>query len=228
MWLERDVDAQMARTRGRPLPAGRLAPSAALAFGALLVVAAIPLLLAVNLATAVLGSLALVLYVGAYTPLKRRTDLALLVGAIPGALPPLMGWVSASRAIDGRAMLLAGLLFSWQLVHVSAIAIVREADYRRAGLLVISVRRGRSFARRAVQAGVPLLVATSLALVPAGLAGVGYAVLATVAGCVLSWAVVAGDGDARWAWRAFLASNLYLVVLLVGLVADRACRPVLP
>jgi protoheme IX farnesyltransferase len=222
MWLERDVDARMRRTRDRPLPAGRMTPAAALSFGVLLAVVATPLLLVANLATCLLGLAALAVYVGAYTPLKRRTDLAILVGAVPGALPPLMGWTLASGSIQRGGLLLFALLFAWQLVHVAAIAIAREAEYRRAGVLVVSVKRGRSVARRVVRACTPLLVATSLMPVLLGACGAVYAVVAAGAGVAMLWLALGRDGGPRWARRTFLASNAYLVVLVVALVVDRA------
>ncbi|MBV9947316.1 MAG: protoheme IX farnesyltransferase, partial [Myxococcales bacterium] len=99
MWWERDVDAHMTRTRNRPLPAGRMAPEVALSFGLALALVSAPMLFAVNLTTGLLGLLALVSYVALYTPLKRVTHLALLVGAVPGAMPPLLGWSTATGGI---------------------------------------------------------------------------------------------------------------------------------
>src|SRR5580692_10692883 len=140
MWWERDTDGLMARTRNRPLPAGRLPPDVALVYGLALGASSIPMLMAVNALTAALGVLALATYVLAYTPLKRHTSLALLVGAIPGAMPPLMGWTSATGSLVAASaprmggLLLFLLLFVWQLPHFIAIALFRAEDYARAGL----------------------------------------------------------------------------------------------
>jgi protoheme IX farnesyltransferase len=227
MWLERDVDARMARTCGRPLPSGRLAPKVALAFGVVLGMLATPLLAAAGATTALLGLTALALYVAAYTPMKRRTDLALPVGAIPGAIPPLMGWSAAARAMEWRALTLFALLFAWQLVHVASISIARESEYRQAGLLVVSVRRGRDVARSTVRLAAPLLLAVSLLLLPAGLGGAVYSVTATAAGGVLLVASLRGDGS-PWARRVFILSNVYLALLLLALAVDRAAHVGLP
>lgn len=151
MWVERDVDGRMARTRRRPLPAGRIVPGAAVAFGCALAALALPLLKHSNALTALLGLVALGIYVGAYTPLKRVTDLALWVGALPGAIPPLMGRTSVTGKIDAGGLLLFGLLFFWQLLHFAAISLVREREYRDAGFVVLSVARGAWPRRRAAR-----------------------------------------------------------------------------
>jgi protoheme IX farnesyltransferase len=220
MWLERDVDALMARTRDRPLPSGRLAPRTALAFGAGLALVATLLLAASCTVTVLLGLAALALYVGAYTPLKRRTDLALLVGAVPGALPPLMGWSAAAGAIEWRGALLFALVFAWQLVHVAAIAIARHSEYLAASMPVVSVKRGPTVATRTVRAAAPLVVAVSLVLLPVGLGGSVYAAAAVAAGGALLGCSLLGKGG-RWARRVFIVSNVYLAVLLLALVVDR-------
>src|SRR6516225_11424253 len=113
MWWERDVDAHMARTRNRPLPAGRLSPDSALAFGLALAVVSGPMLFVVNAATGLLGLIALVSYVAVYTPLKRHTHWALLVGAVPGAIPPLLGWSTVTGSIGMGGLVLFGVLFLW-------------------------------------------------------------------------------------------------------------------
>jgi protoheme IX farnesyltransferase len=133
MWWEREVDGLMSRTRGRPLPAGRMSPDLALAFGLALGVVSVPMLFLVNVATGLLGLVSLVSYVAVYTPLKRHTHLALLVGAVPGAMPPLMGWTTVTGAIGLGGALLFAVLFLWQLPHFAAISIFRKDDYARAG-----------------------------------------------------------------------------------------------
>ena len=142
MWWERDVDALMRRTRNRPLPAGRMSPDVAIIFGLALALIAAPMLFLVNAMTGVLGLVALVTYVLVYTPLKRHTHLALLVGAVPGAMPPLLGWTTATGSIGLGGLLLFGVCFLWQLPHFAAITIFRAEDYARAGLQVVSVQLG--------------------------------------------------------------------------------------
>ncbi|HEY3820922.1 MAG TPA: heme o synthase [Polyangiaceae bacterium] len=227
MWWERDVDAHMARTRNRPLPAGRLSPDVALAFGLALAVVSAPMLFLVNVTTGLLGLVALLSYVTVYTPLKPHTHFALLVGAVPGAMPPLMGWTTATGSIGLGGALLFALLFLWQVPHFAAITIFRAQDYARAGLMVVSVQRGEHGARRTIAVWTVLLVGVSLLFVPLGLAGKTYLGVATVLGTgalALAFRGIRGgprfDGP-RWAKRVFAYSIPYLCVLLVALLLDR-------
>jgi protoheme IX farnesyltransferase len=226
MWWEVDTDSRMARTRNRPLPAGRLSPDTALAFGLALAAVAVPMLFLVNLATGLLGLVALVSYVAVYTPLKRHTSLALLVGAVPGAMPPLMGWSTATGGVGLGGLLLFAVLFLWQLPHFAAISIFRAEDYARAGLQVVSVQHGEVGARRSIALYTPLLVAASLLFVPFGLAGRTYAVTAAVLGAgFLGLALRGVVGPAtfdvrRWAKLVFALSIPYLTVLVASLVAS--------
>jgi protoheme IX farnesyltransferase len=227
MWWERDVDALMTRTRNRPLPAGRMSPDVALAFGLALGVLGAPMLFLVNVATGLLGLVALVGYVAVYTPLKRHSHLALLVGAVPGAIPPLLGWTTMTGTIGLGGMLLFGVLFLWQIPHFAAIATFRMEDYARAGLQVVSVQHGERAARHTVALYTVLVVANSLLFVPFGLAGQAYLMTATVLGAgFLAFALrglVAGPRfeARRWARGVFAFSIPYLTVLLVALLADR-------
>ncbi len=226
MWWEVDVDARMVRTRDRPLPAGRLSPDAALAFGLALAAISVPMLFVVNAATGLLRLVALVTYVTVYTPLKRHTSMALLVGAVPGAMPPLMGWSTATGGVGLGGLLLFAVLFLWQLPHFAAISIFRADDYARAGLQVVSVQHGEAGARRSIAVYSVLLVAASLLFVPLGLAGRGYALVAAVLGAGFLAVALRGvlpgaarlDG-ARWAKLVFALSIPYLTVLVVSLVA---------
>jgi protoheme IX farnesyltransferase len=223
-WYERDTDALMLRTRQRPIPAGRLDPwsgfAAALALGAF----SIPLLaLAINPLTALLGLIAHASYVWAYTPLKRVTPLALEVGAIPGAIPPLMGWTAGTGALGVPGWFLFGILFFWQLPHFLAIAIYLEEDYRRGGLDVLTVRRGALAASRRVAIYTAALVAVSLLAQPLGIAGVSYTVAATVFGAgFLAFAVrgLSGTIGGAWARRTMLYSIVWLTAVLAALVID--------
>jgi protoheme IX farnesyltransferase len=227
MWWERDVDGLMERTRSRPLPAGRLSADLALAFGLALGAISVPMLFLVNAATGLLGLVSLVSYVAVYTPLKRHTHLALLVGAVPGAMPPLMGWTTANGSIGLGGVLLFAVLFLWQLPHFSAISIFRESEYARAGLQVVSVQKGERFARVMIAVWTVLLVAASLAFTPAGLAGRVYGWIAMALGAgFLALAVRGLRGGARldvkrWAKGVFAYSIPYLCVLLVALLLDR-------
>src|SRR5271154_3345702 len=137
-YLEREFDAQMRRTARRPLAAGRLTPSAVLAFGtALAITGSIYLAIAVNLLASALATLTLLTYLFLYTPLKRKTPLCVLVGAFPGAMPPLIGWAAASGRLNIEAGILYGMLFLWQFPHFMAIAWMYREDYDRAGYLVL-------------------------------------------------------------------------------------------
>jgi protoheme IX farnesyltransferase len=137
-YLERHFDAQMRRTARRPAAAGRLTPSAVLAFGtALAITGGIYLATAVNLLTSALATVTLLTYLFVYTPLKRKTPLCVLVGAFPGAMPPLIGWAAASGRLNIEAGILYAMLFLWQFPHFMAIAWMYREDYDRAGYLVL-------------------------------------------------------------------------------------------
>lgn len=228
MWWERDSDALMARTRDRPLPSGRMSPDVALAFGLLLGAVSAPMLFAINSVTGTLALVSLVAYVAVYTPLKRRTYLALPVGAIPGAMPPLLGWTSATASIDVGGAALFVLLFLWQMAHFAALSIFLEADYRSAGARVVSVQRGDRFARRAVVAAVVLVVASSFALVRFGLGGggvsIGVACVAGAAFVVLALHGLRPGATTRWARLVFHSSNAYLTILIAALLVERTMR----
>lgn len=138
MVMERDVDAKMRRTRNRPIPAGRVSVGGALAFGALLSAAGVGVLAAgANPAAAALGAATIAVYLFAYTPLKRLSSLAIPVGAVSGALPPLIGWAGATGGLSAGAGLLFAVLFLWQLPHFLSIAWLYREDYERAGLPVL-------------------------------------------------------------------------------------------
>lgn len=166
--LERDSDARMLRTRHRPLPAGRMEVSAALGFGLVLtVLGTLYLAVAVNVLTAVVGAATLALYVLVYTPMKRRSSLCTIVGAVPGALPPVMGWTAATGTLNAEAWVLFAILFFWQLPHFLAIAWNYREDYARGLQPMLSVEdpHGGSTARQIVlycMALLPVSLAPSL------------------------------------------------------------------
>ncbi|MBK8253824.1 MAG: protoheme IX farnesyltransferase [Polyangiaceae bacterium] len=221
MYLERDTDALMVRTRLRPLPAGRLPARTALIVGSALGFASVPLLLwQVNLTTGLIAGLALVAYSFVYTPLKRRTTWALPIGAVPGAVPPLLGWTTVTGRIDIAGLVLFAILFLWQLPHSLAIATFRSDDYRRAGTKVIPVEHGDRVTRVHIVIESILLVGVSVLLVPLGVAGAFYLVSALLLGGVFVAFAIAGLRQAaghRWARGLFAASIVYLVLLMAAL-----------
>lgn len=232
-WMERESDKHMARTKRRPLPAGRMAPEVALAFGLALGAFAVPLLaLAVNPLTGLLAAIALVSYVWIYTPMKQVSPAALLVGSVPGAMPPLMGWTAATGTLEAPGIVLFGILFLWQLPHFLAIAMFRQGEYTRAGIKVMPAVRGiaRTKLHAAIYAGA--LVPVSLLLVPLGIAGTVYLAAVGVAGaafavmCIRGLWIAESDRQAahRWARAVFFASLAYLPLLFAALAIDVAAR----
>jgi protoheme IX farnesyltransferase len=223
-WLERDIDRHMARTRNRPLPAGRLAPSIALAFGMTLAFVSIPLLtLGVNRLTGLLAAIALVSYVAVYTPMKQKSPAALLVGSVPGALPPLIGWTAATGRLDWAGLALFGILFFWQLPHFIAIAIFREDEYTRAGFKVLPAVRGLHVAKVHAAVHALLLLLVSLLLVPLQVAGALYCVTALLLGAGMVAIALRGFAPGaghRWARQMFAASLVYLPLLFAALAVD--------
>ena len=224
-YWERDVDARMERTRARPLPDGRLAPLEALLFGSALTVLGLvytgafvgELALAITLATAAL-------YLFAYTPLKRRTPLCTLVGAVSGALPPVTGWVAAREGFGVGAWVLFGILFLWQLPHTLAIARLYRDDYARAGVRLLPVvdADGSSTERQIVTGCLALLVVSLLPTL-IGIAGPVYFVGAFLLGAAFvalgaRQALVPSTVAAR---RVLFASLLYLPALLALLAFDK-------
>jgi protoheme IX farnesyltransferase len=225
-YLERDIDGLMQRTRLRPLPDGRLMPLEALLFGTAITVLGLVYLAAmVNLMSAAVTAAVVVLYLFAYTPLKPRTPLATLVGAVPGALPPVIGWVSARDDFAVGAAVLFGILFLWQLPHTLAIARLYRDDYARAGVLVLPVvdEHGGSTERQMMTGVVGLLVVSLLPTL-IGLAGGIYFVGALALGLafVAAGAIQARSRSSAAARWVLFASLLYLPVLLALLAFDKA------
>jgi protoheme IX farnesyltransferase len=223
-YAERAADARMVRTQRRPIPAGRVRPEEALRFGLVLCGAGLLALTGVNVLTLSLGAASVLSYVLAYTPLKRVTSLCTVVGAVPGALPPLMGWTAARGALEPAGWALFGILFLWQLPHFLAIGWLYREDYARGGfpMLAVSDPEGSASGRQMVLYTTALLPVTLLAGALAS-AGTGYLWGATVLGLVfLGCAVLfAARPNASAARRVFLVSVLYLPVLLGLMVFDR-------
>lgn len=226
---ERGSDGLMRRTAGRPLPAGRLDPDLALLFGVALGIAGLVMLtLAVNALTAALGAAALTGYVFVYTPLKKVSSLATVVGAVPGALPPMMGWCAVRGEIDLAAWVLFGILFFWQMPHFLAIAWLCREDYARGGFPMLPVLDpgGTWTARQSVLYGAALV---PVSLLPSllGLAGRLYfagalALGLSYLGFGLAFARRRSTPGAR---RLMLASLLYLPAVLAVLLLDRLLLP---
>jgi heme o synthase len=225
MYLERDVDPLMERTRDRPLPRGTLSPETSLVFGALLACFAVPLVfLGSNLLTGILGLAALGSYVAVYTPLKRHSAAALFIGAVPGALPPLMGWTTVTDRLDAPGVALFAILFFWQIPHFCAIAIYRAGEYARAGFKVLPARVSRPATLATMVAFSIGLVASTLVLGPLHVAGTAYLACALVLGAVFIAWTAAGFRRAAaptWARGLFLYSLVYLTVLFVAIALGR-------
>ena len=223
-FLERDIDARMVRTRGRPLPAGRLDPWAALAMAIWLAAFALPMLaIFASRLTSFLGLLALITYVLIYTPLKPVTPRALEVGTIPGALPTLMGWSAATGSLAPPAWALFGILVFWQLPHFLGIAISLKDDYARGGVRVLPLVHGEPVARVFLFAYTVGLCVVSVAPALLGVAGPIYLATAAVMGTgflYFSARGLARDRGRVWARKAFLYSLVYLPVVLAALVLD--------
>lgn len=222
MYLERDIDCLMARTKDRPLPQRRLAPSTALAFGAAQGALALPALAMVNLVTAALGLLALILYVGVYTPMKQRSHWSVWVGGVPGAMPALMGWTAATGRVELAGLAVFGVLFIWQVPHFHAIALYRQRDYAQAGLKTLPNTHGVAAARTQILVYLVVQVALSLALVPLHVGGAVYLATALALGALVlaqAFVGVARTGATpKWARDVFLASIVYLPVLFAVMV----------
>ncbi|MBU8898308.1 protoheme IX farnesyltransferase [Corallococcus sp. H22C18031201] len=227
-YLERHSDQFMARTRNRPLPAGRMDPAVALWFGISLAAVSLPALaLGANLLTAGLGLLALLSYVLAYTPLKARTSAAMLVGAVPGALPPLMGWTAVTNVVDSGGFALFAILFLWQMPHFLAIALFRKEEYAAAGLKSVPLERGDESSRAQLVLYVVALVPMTLLPFQLNIAGVWY--LAAAAGLGLAFLAMGAWGFFKqlgkpWARQTFFYSLLYLTGLFAALMLDRVPR----
>ncbi len=224
-YMERDLDRLMRRTAARPLPSGKLEPVMALVFGVTLtILAEAYLALAVNLLTAGLGITVIVGYLFCYTPLKTRTSLSTVVGAFPGAMPPLMGWTAATGSAGTEAWALFAILFMWQFPHFLAIAWMYREDYERAGIVMLPVvePEGRLTAQQIV-IWTLLLVPVSLFPVALGTTGVVYFYGAFIIGLLfLASSIAAAFTHSRQgARRLLLASVVYLPVLFGMMVIDK-------
>jgi heme o synthase len=224
-YMERDLDRRMERTRRRPLPDGRLAPVEALVFGGLLLVSGLVYLrVAVNLPSALVTTAIAVTYLLLYTPLKPVTSLCSLVGAVPGALPPVAGWAASHGTIGPEAWVLFAIMYLWQIPHTLAIGRMYRDDYARAGIRVLPVIDGDG-ASTATHAVANCLALVPVALLPTllGMAGAIYFATALLLGLCFLWAAI---GLARTrslvdARRLLVVSLIYLPVLLGTMALDK-------
>jgi protoheme IX farnesyltransferase len=223
--FERRFDAKMLRTQDRPLPSGRLRPRTVLVLGCAMSALGLGYLaLAVNLLTATLGAVTLFLYLFVYTPLKRLTWLNTLVGAVPGALPPLMGWTAARGELGSEGLALFAIQAFWQIPHFMAIAWIHRDDYARAGFKMLPVvePEGWSTARHALICALGLLL-VSLCPFLSGLSGALYLGVAVSLGLLFLWCSIRFSRrlTVTRARQMFFVSILYLPLLLGAMVVDK-------
>lgn len=224
-YMERDVDLLMLRTANRPLPKKRIPKSHALNFGVFfIIVFTVVLYFSTNLITTLLAVIATVSYVAIYTPMKRKSSWSVVVGALPGAIPPLMGWTMVTGVIDTMGMVLFGILFIWQLPHFMAIATFRLEEYKKAGLVVTPIVNGLSVTKYSIFVYTLLLMILSFAPIQLMDHGKTYLVFSALIGLMFLALAFRGlfmkneDLIKQWARGYFWGSIMYLPVLFLGLV----------
>lgn len=227
-WFERQSDARMRRTANRPLPAGRLSASEALWFGIVLSVGGgLYLWLAANLLASLLAMLTLASYLLLYTPLKQKTTYCTLVGAFPGAMPPLIGWAAARGSLNLEAWILYAILFIWQFPHFLSIAWMYREDYERAGLLMLPLDdpQGRKAARQILVTSLALL---PVSLLPTWLGQMGwiyfFGTLALGLGILYCGVLTSVVRSKLLARRLLLASVFYLPLVFGFMILDKFLR----
>ena len=225
MWYDRDIDARMARTRGRPIPAGRMEPGAALGFGVTLAVGSVVVMgLAINAMAAALLALTIGFYVFVYTMwLKRRTPQNIVIGGAAGAFPPMIGWAAVTGDVSLAGLVMFGIIFIWTPPHFWALALYRSDDYANAGVPMLPVVAGVERTRRHILCYTLLLFPLALAPALLGIAGVVYGVGAAVLGAlfVVSALRVQNDPTHREARRMFGFSIVYLFAIFALLIVDK-------
>jgi len=227
-YVERDMDAVMRRTASRPIPTGILKPSEALLFGAVTIILGTAwIALTVNILAALIAFATSVSYLGLYTPLKTRTTLATAVGAIPGALPPLIGWAAARGSLSEGGWILFAILFAWQFPHFMAIAWMYREDYARAGIQMLPVVDPKGDATfRVIVSFSAVLVPISLLPSVMGMAGIRYFFGALILGMILLqvslWANRARTNlRAKWLMHATV---IHIPLLLAWMIFDKMGR----
>lgn len=223
-YLERESDKHMTRTQNRPLPTGRLSPQAALFFGLFLTAIAIPILvILVHPLSALLAGLALISYVFIYTPMKRTSSMNTLVGAFPGALPPLIGWTAATHSIDIGGLLLFALMLLWQIPHFLAICIYRKGEYEEAGLVMLSSSHGLETTRKQILIYTMALVPIPALLFLSKVCGWSTLIIGSVLGFWWFWQAIDGFRNKRedaWARKFFFTSLYYLMGIFMAIIID--------
>lgn len=223
--IERRLDKLMKRTMGRPLPTGRVSVPEALVYAAIIAVAGLGLIaMYANALTAVLSVVSMVLYSFVYTPLKRVGPIAVFVGAIPGALPPLLGWVAATGGVSHEALIIFGIQFIWQFPHFWAIAWVADEDYKKAGFKLLPFGGQKDF-RTAVNIMIYTLFLLPLGLLPAyfGITGINSAIVATICGVLFlsQTFILIRDCTREAALKLMFASFIYLPVVQIAYLFDK-------
>jgi heme o synthase len=227
-YVERDLDLRMQRTKDRPLPSGQMNPTDALMMGVVLSAGGLLYLaFLVNILTSFLGVITLVSYVFVYTPLKTRTPLCTLVGAVPGAIPPMMGWTAATESLDVGAWLLFIILFLWQMPHFFALAQMYRDDYARGGFPMLSVvDPGGSRVGVQIVSHTFLLIPASIAPYFFGMTGTAYLIGAGIlsVGFLIFGVIAAFQKTYASSRKLFLASIFYLPLMLILMVADKVAK----
>jgi protoheme IX farnesyltransferase len=228
MWYDRDIDAVMERTRGRPLPLGRIAPEEALTFGVVLAAGAVFMMgIAVNWVAAALLAVTVLFYVFVYTMwLKRRTPQNIVIGGASGAFPPMIGWAAVTGSVSLESIVLFALIFMWTPPHFWALSLYRCGDYAAAGVPMLPVVAGKAETKRQMLIYTVLLVPVALAPTLLGFAGWIYGGAALTLGALFVAAAIAvlRDDTDRSAKRMFGFSIFYLFALFALLMADGAIR----
>ncbi|GAB4125519.1 MAG: heme o synthase [Raineya sp.] len=223
--LEKDLDKLMQRTQARPLPLGILGTQEAVIFTIFVSILSLSLLWAfTNTLTFVLSIVSMLLYGFVYTPLKRVGSVAVFVGAIPGALPPLLGWTAATNEISFEAIIIFAMQFIWQFPHFWAIAWVLDEDYQKAGFRLLPSKEGRGF-NSAIQIMIYTLFLIPIGLLPTffGLTGIVSALITTLAGCLFAAQsfVLLKNNAPKAALRIMFGSFLYLPVVQIVYLLDK-------
>ena len=224
-WIEREADAKMIRTKYRPIPSGQIIPYNALMFGLGLSIFGSYLLFAgANPLAGLLTAITVASYVLLYTPLKKLTTWNTLIGAIPGALPPLIGWAAAEGRISTLGWIIFAVVFLWQMPHFFAIAWTYRKDYQKGGFVMLSNadENGAAVARQSFTFAITLVISTLLPTI-LGYASLGFGAVALITGCYLmrpAWLFLIAEKKDASARRLFITSIFYLPALLIPLVLD--------
>jgi heme o synthase len=223
--LEKDFDKVMNRTKGRPLPTERVSPNEAIWFALICLLVSVAILwIYTNPLTVILSIISMLLYSFVYTPLKRVGPIAVFVGAIPGALPPLLGWIAATGSITHEAMIIFGIQFIWQFPHFWAIAWVADDDYKKAGFKLLPSGGGKDL-NTAIQIMIYTMFLIPLGLLPAkfGMTGIDSAIIATICGVVFFAMTLSlmKTGSQKSAKVIMFGSFLYLPIVQIAYLMDK-------